>query len=204
MTMSVKQRVASFFIPLTLLLVFGVYKVVTDHETIGGVFQRPSQVAQIQDIAKKVLGTKDERGFEQAVVLKVIDGDTIELSDGRKVRYVGMDTPELHHPQKGVQCFGAQAYERNRSLVEGKIVQMEKDVSETDKYGRLLRYIWIDNILINKQLVRDGFAFAKTFPPDVARQDELRSAGTMAQVEKKGLWSGCQVDVKKKQTQEVN
>src|SRR3989344_4113968 len=77
------------------------------------------------------------------LVSKVIDGDTIEIEGGMKVRYIGIDTPETSHPTKGVQCFGRQATERNRQLVEGKKVILEKDISETDKYGRLLRYIWI-------------------------------------------------------------
>ena len=78
-----------------------------------------------------------------AVVKRVIDGDTIELDNGKTLRYIGIDTPETKHPTKGVQCFGEEAYKKNKELVEGKRVQLEKDVSETDRYGRLLRYVFV-------------------------------------------------------------
>ena len=74
-------------------------------------------------------------------VARVIDGDTIELENGERVRYIGMDTPETVHPSKPVQCFGKAASAENSKLVSGKTVRLEKDVSDTDKYGRLLRYV---------------------------------------------------------------
>src|SRR3990172_7201954 len=94
---------------------------------------------------------------EKVKVTRVIDGDTIELGDGRRVRYIGIDTPETVDPRKPVECFGKEAAAKNRELVDGKMVEMEKDASETDKYGRLLRYIYVpstssglgDNLWIN-------------------------------------------------------
>ncbi len=204
MNSKIKLRIAGFFIPLLLILIFGVYKIFTDSKTLTEVFNRPLVVTQRQDQAKKILGTFDERGFEQAVVLSVIDGDTIELSDGKKIRYIGIDTPELHHPSRGVQCFGQQAADLNKKLLDGQVVQLEKDVSNTDKFGRLLRYVWLGDELINKKLVREGYAFSRSFPPDIARQNEFKAAETMARIEKKGLWSGCTVDPKKRQTQKIS
>ncbi|MCX6732148.1 MAG: thermonuclease family protein [Candidatus Roizmanbacteria bacterium] len=134
---------------------------------------------------------------ELATVLRVVDGDTIELTDGRKVRYIGVDTPELHHPTKGVQCFGKEAMEKNKELVEGKIIKMKKDVSETDRYKRLLRYIWVPSassgqeIFVNEYLAKEGFALQATFPPDVKYVELFRKAAEEARINNKGLWSAC-------------
>jgi len=131
------------------------------------------------------------------LVSKVIDGDTIEIEGGMKVRYIGIDTPETSHPTKGVQCFGRQATERNRQLVEGKKVILEKDISETDKYGRLLRYIWIRSTgsgqadLVNEILVKEGFAFSSSYPPDIKYQERFRQAEIQARGSNKGLWGQC-------------
>jgi endonuclease YncB( thermonuclease family) len=90
-----------------------------------------------------------------------VDGDTIEVAiDGQeyKVRYIGIDTPESVDPRRPVECFGKEAADKNQELVEGKIVGLEKDVSETDAFGRLLRYVWLDGRLINARLVSAGYA----------------------------------------------
>lgn len=131
------------------------------------------------------------RSAEFAVVKRVVDGDTIELVDGRKVRYIGVDTPELHHPTKGVQCFGKEAMEKNKELVEGKTIRMEKDVSETDRYRRLLRYVWKDDTFINEYLAREGYALQATFPPDVAYTKLFTEAAQEAREQNKGLWNAC-------------
>ena len=78
-----------------------------------------------------------EAGYT-AKVQRAIDGDTIELANGEKVRYIGIDTPETKHPEKGVEYYGQEAYLANKNLVEGKEVRLEFDVQERDKYGRLL------------------------------------------------------------------
>lgn len=135
-----------------------------------------------------------------AKVVRVIDGDTIEIEGGQKIRYIGIDTPELHHPSKKVQCFAKEAYEENKNLVEGRIITLEKDVSDTDRYGRLLRYVYLppdvgetthSGLLVNDYLVRRGFAVIATFPPDVARQDEFVRAQHEARENQRGLWSFC-------------
>lgn len=122
-------------------------------------------------------------------VVRVIDGDTIKIEGDKVVRYIGIDTPETVHPSKPVQCFGKEASDKNRELVEGKEVKLEKDVSETDKYGRLLRYVWLGNdMLVNEYLVREGYAQSSTYPPDVKYQDRFLEAQRLAREEKKGLW----------------
>lgn len=141
-----------------------------------------------------VLGTTLEvvdAKWSIATVSGIVDGDTITLSTGQKVRYIGIDTPEIHHPAKGKQCFGNEAKQRNSELVLGKTVRLEKDVNETDRYGRLLRYVWLGNELINQKLVADGFAHAASYPPDIARQTDLRQAEQEARQQRLGLWQSC-------------
>lgn len=125
------------------------------------------------------------------LVVRVIDGDTIEIEGGQKIRYIGIDTPETVDPRKPVQCFGVEASNRNKQLAEGKRVRLEKDVSETDKYGRLLRYVYIDGTFVNLLLVKEGFAHSSTYPPDVKYQNQFVEAERIAREQKKGLWGAC-------------
>jgi hypothetical protein len=101
-------------------------------------------------------------------VVQVVDGDTIEVEmDGRRhtVRYIGIDTPEVADPRRPVMCYGEEASRRNRQLVEGRTVLLEKNVSETDRYGRLLRYVWADGVFVNAALVRrDMQGFTPSLP----------------------------------------
>ncbi len=128
---------------------------------------------------------------DQITVKRVIDGDTIELSNGEKVRYVGIDTPESVDPRKPVQCFGVEASKRNKELVEGKAVRLEKDISDRDRYGRLLRFVYIDNVFINLELVKQGYAHAYDYPPDISKAELFRQAEAEARTAGRGLWSGC-------------
>lgn len=134
-----------------------------------------------------------------AKVKRVVDGDTIELETGEHLRYIGIDSPETKHPKKPVQCYGEEAYQENKKLIEGKTIRMVKDVSEVDKYKRLLRYVYIatpaspSGILINDYLVRNGFAFAVTFPPDVAMAQQLRLAEREAREKNLGMWKSCSI-----------
>lgn len=129
-------------------------------------------------------------------VVKVVDGDTIALENGEVVRYIGIDTPETVHPSKPVQCFGKEASEKNKELVEGKMVKLEKDVSERDKYGRLLRYVWVNGIFVNDYLVREGYAYVSTYPPDVKYSEQFLKAQQEARENKKGLWASCGEETK--------
>lgn len=128
-------------------------------------------------------------GREVAVVKRVVDGDTIELSDGRKLRYIGVDTPESVHPSRPVECLAPEATQKNIELVEGQQVELEKDMSETDRLGRLLRYVYVDEVMVNDVLVREGFARSSKYPPDVKYQSRFDAAQASAQQNKWGLWS---------------
>lgn len=133
---------------------------------------------------------------EIAKVVNIVDGDTIKLENGKVVRYIGIDTPETVHPSKPVQCFGKEASAKNKQLIEGKEVRLVKDVSETDKYGRLLRYVYIGDTFVNDYLVRNGYAHSSTFPPDVKYQDQFKKAEEEARTNKLGLWAdnACKTD----------
>lgn len=126
-------------------------------------------------------------------VVRVIDGDTIEIEGNKKVRYIGISTPELKDPRKPVGCFAQEAADENKKLVEGKEVSIQKDVSEVDKYKRLLRYVWVGDTFINDYLVRQGFAQVSTFPPDVKYQQQFLEAQKEAQENKRGLWKECPI-----------
>ncbi|MBU1323458.1 thermonuclease family protein [Patescibacteria group bacterium] len=124
-----------------------------------------------------------------AKVYRVVDGDTIKIDEGKvTVRYIGIDTPETVHPSKPVECLGKEASDKNKQLVEGKEIILEKDISETDKYGRLLRYIWLGDVLVNEQLVKEGYAKSSTYPPDVKHQTRFIQAEKEARESGKGLW----------------
>jgi micrococcal nuclease len=142
-----------------------------------------------------VLGDKDEEG-EVEKVKKVVDGDTIELVNGQKVRYIGMDTPESKKPNTPVQCYAEAAAARNAQLVEGKEVRLVKDVSETDRYGRLLRYVYVGDVFVNQELVEEGYAFSRSYPPDISKQEVLRMSEQQAREQDKGLWGSCTISPK--------
>ncbi len=122
-----------------------------------------------------------------AKVVRIIDGDTIEVEIGEqtyRVRYIGMDTPEQGDP------FFAEATEANRQLVEGKPVIVEKDVSDTDRYGRLLLYVYLqDGTFVNAELVRLGYAQVATYPPDIKHQDLFLQLQIEAREAGRGFWA---------------
>lgn len=126
-------------------------------------------------------------------VTRVIDGDTIEIENGEKIRYIGIDTPETVDPRKQVQCFGIEASKKNKELVEGKAVRLEKDITDRDKYFRLLRYVWVDDLFVNLELVKQGFANSYSYPPDIKYQEEFLAAEKEAREAERGLWKACPI-----------
>jgi micrococcal nuclease len=122
----------------------------------------------------------------QAAVTRVIDGDTIEVSLAGaiyKVRYIGIDTPEIGKP------WADEATELNKELVEGKVVQLEKDISETDRYNRLLRYVYVGDIFVNAELVSYGLAWAKAYEPDTKYQAYFEELEVKAREAGLGMWA---------------
>jgi micrococcal nuclease len=137
----------------------------------------------------------NDPNIQLAKVTKVIDGDTIEVDLGegnkKRVRYIGIDTPESVDPNQPVMCFSKEATAKNKELVENGIVGLEKDVSETDRYGRLLRYVYMGDLFINQTLVAEGYAHSSSYPPDIKHQDKFRQAEQQARTANRGLWGSC-------------
>lgn len=122
-------------------------------------------------------------------VTEVHDGDTIWVrlnSASFKVRYIGINAPEIGD---NLQPFGNEATAYNRELVENQTVYLVQDVSDTDQYGRLLRYVFVDNMFVNAELVRVGLARAKNYPPDTLYSGFLFEMQDAAKAARLGIWS---------------
>jgi micrococcal nuclease len=129
-----------------------------------------------------------------AHVERVVDGDTILVRiDGRRerVRYIGVDTPESVKPGTRVQCFGKAASAANRRLVEGREVRLEYDAEARDRYGRLLAYVYRGQLLVNAELIRQGYGKPLEIEPNLAHAVELRRLAVAARRAHRGLWSRC-------------
>ena len=125
----------------------------------------------------------DNSIYEQALVTSVIDGDTVELADGRRVRYLGIDTPESGEP------YADEATARNKELVEGKTIELQRGDRDQDEYGRLLRYVYVDGIFVNAELVAEGYATAYIFNPDDRYSQILVQLEQYAKMRERGLWA---------------
>lgn len=121
-------------------------------------------------------------GAEIAKVEWVVDGDTVVITGGERVRYIGIDAPEVGEP------FYYEAKRFNEQLVGGKRVKLERDVSDRDDYGRLLRYVYVDGVFVNGEMVRNGYALAKKYPPDTKYQAYLEKLESEAKRLRNGLW----------------
>lgn len=143
--------------------------------------------------------------YETAEVTKVVDGDTINVQiNGKdyKVRMIGVDTPETVHPSKPVQFYGREASDYTKKNLTDKTVYLQKDVSDTDKYGRLLRYVWtaapssdnpseeeIIESMYNANLVKNGYAHAYTYQPNSRYSDLFSKLQSSAREKNIGLWN---------------
>ena len=135
-------------------------------------------------------------------VKRSVDGDTLVLSDGERVRLIGIDTPEVHESEKlyrdsrrsgqdirTIQALGRRSWDFTKSLVEGKPVRLEFDVEKRDKYGRLLAYVYLeDGQFVNAEIVCQGYASLMTYPPNVKYEDLFLKLYQEARENKRGLW----------------
>lgn len=126
--------------------------------------------------------------FQTAKVTNVFDGDTIEIEGGQKVRYIGVDTPEIYPAR---ECFSQEARNENSRMVAGKTVRLQKDISDLDKYGRLLRFVYVDDVFVNKELVKNGFAIKQSVPSDLKNSEDFNLLQENAKSLKLGLWGKC-------------
>jgi micrococcal nuclease len=130
--------------------------------------------------------------MESGLVIRVIDGDTIEVMTGgqvKKIRLIGIDTPEVDAGDAEQRFWASAATEIVQDRCGGATVLLEKDVSETDRYGRLLRYVYLDDgTMLNEELVEIGVAQPSTYPPDVRYQDRFLAAGELARESSAGFY----------------
>lgn len=140
-----------------------------------------------------------EKATERATVTRVVDGDTIVVRlDGReeRVRYIGLDAPEVANVDAGTvaECGGDEARTANERLVTGQQIVLERDVSDRDRFGRLLRHVWLEDggwRLIGRELVAAGAVEARSYPPDTTRDGELDAAERGARGRAAGIWGSC-------------
>lgn len=205
---------ASVFLNLVLLilLVFLVNRRSIDFSEVATNVEERLQTedSSSQVSLTDVLGEADKKDIsdkKEVLVTKVIDGDTIVIEGGEIVRYIGIDTPEM---SQGNECFSQESTQKNKELVEGKLVRLEKDVSETDRYRRLLKYAWVSSesgqgdIFVNDYLVRQGYATAVSYPPDIKFQEQFREGERQAKEFNLGLWSLCSDSIKESPNPEQN
>jgi micrococcal nuclease len=168
------------------VLLVGIFLVMVGY-FLGQSFSRSVSVIPVPSAASP------ERSRTTATVEKVIDGDTILLTDGEEVRYIGIDTPEIYEND----CFATEAARANSDLVSGKSVTLVKDTSEKDKYGRLLRYVYVGNpddinaVFINDVLIKNGYAKVMTITPDMKFSDKFTTSESYAKQTLLGLWGKC-------------
>ena len=133
-----------------------------------------------------------ECGPAQGTVTTIVDGDTVDLASGERVRYLLVDTPELRGV-KGADCFAAEASRFNRDLVQGRDVELRYDATCRDRFGRLLAYVAIGDVEINTRLVERGYACVLYIPPAGEQRrhafDELEER---ARSEHRGMWGTCE------------
>lgn len=128
----------------------------------------------------------------ECTLLQVIDGDTIRvrMADGsvEKVRYIGIDAPEVTHGDSAGEYLGDEAAAHNAELLQSGPLRLQTDVDEWDDFGRLLAYVWAGDVFVNERLVRDGYARARNYPPNLAQQDRLWDAHDSAREAGIGIW----------------
>jgi len=154
-----------------------------------GMVLAEGEVDSIQEINEIIIPQKPTSGLRSVFVERVIDGDTIITNEEERIRYIGMNTPETVHPSKPVEFFGQEASDKNKELVKGKTVELEFDIQQIDQYGRTLACIWLDSVMINAELVAEGYAQVSTIPPNVKYADYFVALQEEARTGGKGLWA---------------
>lgn len=142
---------------------------------------------------QSVLGARNPVIEENILVKQITDGDTIILEDDSRVRLIGIDAPELKHEGLNIkqECYGAESKDYLKSLIEGKRINLEKDRTDLDRYGRKLRYIYYNSTLVNDIIVKNGYAKSYPYPPDIKYQPILDASQQLAKTNKIGMWGTC-------------
>ena len=126
---------------------------------------------------------------EWVTVKRGNDGDTVKLADGRSVRYIGVNTPEIQHERNTAEPFGLAARARNIELVQSKTVRLEFDIERFDDYGRTLAYVFLpDGSMVNEKLLQSGMAHCLYKMPNIKYEDRLLKAQRAAMQDRRGMW----------------
>ena len=152
----------------------------------------PTTAALASPVAEPTMPPSSAEEFVDATVIEVVDGDTIRVAVGDEpyvVRYIGINAPEGDSLDERLSQIAAEATAKNTELVAGQLVRLEKDVSDTDASGRLLRYVWVGDWMVNSELVRQGYAAAATYEPDVKHQALFTELQQQAKAAGLGIWS---------------
>ncbi|MEI6886855.1 MAG: thermonuclease family protein [bacterium] len=142
-------------------------------------------------------------GSDEYTLNYVLDGDTIDVSQYKKsyrVRYIGIDTPEIDHPLQGKvgQCYGNESKSFNEKLLKSaKKLKLVRDKTDKDIYGRLLRYVYVDNIFVNEEIIKNGYAYVLNIPPNSSLKDTFQKAKDNAKESNIGVWVYCAYDDKR-------
>jgi len=140
--------------------------------------------------------------YEDVLVERAVDGDTLKLENGERVRLIGIDTPEVHESRKlyrdsqrtkqdvqMIKKLGQKSWDFTRDMVEGKRVRLEFDVEKHDKYDRLLAYVYLkDGTFVNAEIIKQGYASLMTYPPNVKHVDTFKKLYQEAREDNRGLW----------------
>ncbi|MBR6034237.1 MAG: thermonuclease family protein [Clostridia bacterium] len=187
-----KVKLIKLVVPLIIIVVALLFGIITKDDIYAAVekgFSEKTNKTSSKTNETATTGKISKTYFE---VLKVVDGDTIQIDyNGTKerVRLIGVDTPESVHPDENKNTEnGKKASEYTKNLLTGKKVQLELDVQERDKYGRILAYVYLDGKMVNKKLLEDGYAQVATYPPNIKYVKEFLKIQEKAKEQNKGLW----------------
>lgn len=189
-----KKLVLQVFLVILLLLFFVLFL-----DSVSSLFihhyisPAPALTQRSQSVVATTTSADPQR--ETYAILKVVDGDTVDVSLGgtrTRIRLIGINTPETVDPRRPVQCFGKEASARAKELLSAKKVFIELDPSQDkyDKYGRLLAYIYLpDGSFFNELMIEEGYAYEYTYRVPYKYQQEFKQAEHEARTNKRGLWA---------------
>lgn len=140
-------------------------------------------VLSVLSFSLQIFCVREQRRAEENRAVEILDGDTIKLNGGITVRYIGIDTPEEGEP------FYSEAREANEKLVKGNTVRLELDLQTRDKYDRMLAYVYVDTIMVNLRLLKEGLAVIYPYSPNLRHLQEFCAVQKEAREEHLGIWS---------------
>jgi micrococcal nuclease len=205
-----KQRNILIVLSITFFILFSIFSnnEKTKKPQEGATAKNETAIKNIQEVQlenkndtdEQVVEAQEEKSEQKDKVLfkvmKVVDGDTLDVDINgtiERIRLIGMDTPETVDPRKVVQCFGKEASDKAKEMLDGKMVRLEADnsQSEKDNYKRLLRYVYLkDGTFFNKYMIAEGYAHEYTYQSNPCKyQSEFKEAEKQARESAKGLWS---------------